>query len=471
MARISEQQYIDSAEALLTAGLTDQLTELHDLYVAQQPVDYEFSETASNFLPSLGRAFGDIYSAVTSPIDTIANLGELVDSGVANLGQEIQDVVDPNAPEIQGQEMGEAMLGMLKDRYGSVDAVKNTAMNDPAGMLLDASAILTGGGGLAAKAPGIVGKTGEKISKVGQAIDPITGTVKAPVALVEGVTGQPISRMLYQSGMKPSTTIPPKKRAELLDQGLELGASPTERSINRLNNKKQELFDEVAILEDQSSVANVVEPQGLFKHIDEVKADYAPPVINTSAALKAIDDVVDQMQEAIELNGGNKLTVKELGRIKRNIYKQLNYDKKTGSIDLPSEKAMKAIARAAKEQIENVVPAVKKKNQLAGQITEVQNKIQLPASGRIGNRDLIGIGAPIKVGAGQAAGGDVGGILATLMSLADAPVAKTKLAIGANRAGKVVRNPKTAPTATGTALSGRLTEAMEKEERKRLYNQ
>lgn len=35
MARISEQEYIDSAEALLAEGLTDQLTELHDLYTAQ----------------------------------------------------------------------------------------------------------------------------------------------------------------------------------------------------------------------------------------------------------------------------------------------------------------------------------------------------------------------------------------------------------------------------------------------------
>ena len=376
-----------------------------------QPVDYEFSESAKNFIPSLGRAVGDFFTPFLSPIDTAKNVGSLIQSGAYNLAQEVQDVIDPNAPRLPNQEMGEAVAGMLADRYGSADAIKRTAMDDPAGMLLDASSILTGGGTLAAKTPGMVGKVGQQVAKVGQTIDPVTGVLRAPASAVEKITKRPLSEMLYQSAMKPSTTLSPKKRKELLKAGLDAGATPHEGSVSKITGQRAQLLDDVYEIEKQAKATDLTDPKGLFKYVDDVKTEYAPPVINTTAALKAVDDVVDQMQEAIFMNGGNPLTVQELARIKRNIYQQVDFDERRlrGAIDQPSDKTMKAIARAAKEAIEEIVPEVKTKNHLYGVLSDLQDKLQVPAANRIGNRDLVGLGLPAAAGAGQVVAGNAGG--------------------------------------------------------------
>nr|BAR33251.1 hypothetical protein [uncultured Mediterranean phage uvMED] len=472
MNRITEQQYVEAAEQLRSAGLTDELKELHSLYTSQaanQPVDYKFSETAKNFPSSLGRALGQYVTPFLSPIDTATNTGRLIKSAGYNLAQEVKDLYDPNGKRLPNQEMGEAVAGMLADRYGSVDALKKTAMEDPAGLLLDASSILTMGGGLAAKAPGLAGTAGQQVQKAGAAIDPITGIVKAPAAAIEAYSGRPVSEMLYESAMKPSTILSPEKRKELIKTGVQLGATPTQDSVKKIQGQRQQLLDEVLDIELQSKATDVVDPQGLFKYIDGVRAEHAPPIIDAMDDLNAIDGVVDKMQDSIFMNGGNPLSVQDLARIKRDIYKKVDYDKerKRGAYDLPTDKARKQIARAAKEAIEEIVPEVKQKNQLWGAMKDFQENLHIPASNRISNRDIIGLGLPAAAGAGQVMAGNAGGVLATTLGILDRPVTKSRLAIGTNRLGKAVRSPVAPLVSASNVNMGRLTQAMEEEEKKK----
>lgn len=460
--------------------------QLKNRTVAQQPVDYEFSQTAANFLPSLGSALKDTYNAVASPVETAKAVGGLARSGLANAGQMLQDALptpvvsgmnrlenlvtgrdlpvgeDAKSYRLPNQEAGEDFVGFLDDRYGSLDALKTTAMEDPAGMLLDLSGLLTGGGSTAARMGGTVGKIGQSVQKAGQMLDPITGTVKAPVAALEYATGKPISNMLYESAMKPSTTLSPEQRKKLVEDGMRFNAKPTPKSVERLEAQKQQVFKEISDIEDSAKLyGNLVDPQDLFKYVDDVRTEYAPPILNSSEALKAIDNVVEQQLESIFLNGGLDLTVQDLARIKRKIYEQVSYDKRFGAnkIDKPSEKTMKAIARAAKEAIEEVLPSVKEYNKLYGDIVEVQKNLQLPATNRIGNRDMMGIGAPIKTGAGGAIGGDTGAAVGATLGILDMPRAKANIAITMNDAGKAVRSPRTAGALTATSLAGRYEDA------------
>ena len=71
---------------------------------------------------------------------------------------------------------------------------------------------------------------------------------------------------------------------------------------------------------------------------------------------------------------------------------------------------------------------------------------------------MVGIGAPVKAGAGAAAAGDVGATLGFLQSLADAPTIKTNLGIGANRAGQLLRNPTYQKLELAAGQGGRLEE-------------
>lgn len=491
---MDKEDYLSKAEILKNAGKFDALLDLTRLYKSQQPVDYDFGKSVENFMPSLMAAGGDLAHAVMNPIDTATSVAGLARSGIANAGQMLQDTLPEvvvsnmnrlenaitgrdlpieNAKDYQlpKQEAGEAFAGMLDERYGSMDALKTTAMNDPAGLLMDLSAVLTGGGSAIAKGGGQATKLGNAIDKVGNVIDPLTGVVKAPVAAVETMTGQPISRQLYQSAMKPSTTIPKNQRVELLDQGLELGATPTIRSQNKIEEKKQSVYDDIEALEN-SVDASTTSPQGrLFDHVDEVRRDYNPPILNSAEALATIDKVVDAQLEALYLNGGQPLTVKDLSRIKKHIYKNVSFDKKQASrsIDQPAEETMKAIARSAKEQIEEIIPDVKTLNAEYGKIANVQDKIQNPASARVGNRDLVGIGAPIKVTAGAALDGGVGTVLGGILGLVDAPVTKSNLAVATNRAGKTLRTSNKFNQFRNASLAGRYEQAAlaDEEERER----
>ena len=495
---MDREEYLKNAAILEDRKQWDALKELTALYQAQlpkEPVDYDAIQSIKNFPSSLAGVFGDLYTAVTNPIDTTVALGTLARSGIANAGQMLQDALplpvvsgmnrlenfvtgrnlpvgeDAKTYRVPRQEAGEAFVGMLDDRYGDMDALKTTAMEDPAGLLLDLSSVLTGGGTIAAKTGGQAAKVGDAMKTVGNAIDPLTGTVKAPVALIESATGQPVSRQLYQSAMKPSTTLTLNDRTRLLDAGLELGATPTLRSQNKVQAKKNEVYREIEELENTVD-ASTLSPQGrLFEHVDDVKKEYLPPVIDTVEVRKTIDGVVDQQLEALFLNGGKNLTVKELSAIKKRIYDKISdsYSKKAGEspIDKPSEQTMKAIARSAKEQIEELIPEIKALNAKYGTIVDVQEKIQNPAAARVGNRDLVGIGMPVKVTAGAALDGTTGGVFSGLLGMVDAPVTKSNLAVATNRAGKAVRSPNN-PFRT-LSLAGRYEQAVlaDEEERER----
>lgn len=505
MAQITEQQYKDAYAFYRRKGLNDKAQAVAEQYKqfqanqqpapAPQPVDYQFSESAKNFLPSLGSALGDLYYAVSNPVDTAVAVGNLARSGVANAGQILQDALPESAVSnmnrfgnavglreqpvdnakdyrIPGQEAGEEFAGMLDNRYGSWDATKTTMMQDPAGVLLDASSLLTGGGTAVARLPGTMGRVGQKVRQAGEFLDPITGAIKAPVAALEAYTGKPLSNTLYESAMKPSTTLSPAQRKKLVEDGLEFGATPTARSVDKLEAQKQKVFREIEDMEDASQIfGKLSDPQDLFKYVDDVRNEYAPPILNSGEALRAIDKVVEQQLEAIYLNGGQQLSVQDLARIKRKIYEQVSFDKSfgKGNIDKPSEKTMKAIARSAKEAIEELLPGVREYNELYGDIANVQRKLQVPAANRVGNRDMMGIGAPLKTGVGGAVGGQPGAVVGAGLGILDMPVAKANAAIAIKDAGKAVRSRGVSNAVVAGAIAGRYEQAVlaDEEERER----
>jgi hypothetical protein len=78
----------------------------------------------------------------------------------------------------EDEEAAKAVGKFFADRYGSFDAFKQSFATDPLGVASDVAIIFTGGAGLAAKVPGVAGKTTQTISKIGTAIDPVLGGAK-----------------------------------------------------------------------------------------------------------------------------------------------------------------------------------------------------------------------------------------------------------------------------------------------------
>tara|TARA_R110000868_G_scaffold128833_7_gene337251 strand:- start:5222 stop:6778 length:1557 start_codon:yes stop_codon:yes gene_type:complete len=154
-----------------------------------------FNRAASNFLPSAGQFATDLATPFLHPIETATN--------IYNLGEGIIQLAIPG--EQGNEEMARSVGNYLADRYGGFENIKETFAKDPVGLAGDIAMIFTGGGALAAKVPGIVGKAGNVAQKFGRAIDPMTPVSKTAGAGLQltGEVGKHVLGMTTGAGYIP----------------------------------------------------------------------------------------------------------------------------------------------------------------------------------------------------------------------------------------------------------------------------
>jgi hypothetical protein len=147
-------------------------------------------EALKNTPKSAGNFVGGLYQAVRHPIDTLGNVADIAVGGVYNaLPKPLQrglDYLETN-PEAQQRAIGKAdMVGqMYKDRYGSMEGVKNTLATDPVGVAGDVSTVLGVG---AAVTPG---KLSAALSRASSLTNPLSAV--APIARGVGKVVEPVA--------------------------------------------------------------------------------------------------------------------------------------------------------------------------------------------------------------------------------------------------------------------------------------
>ena len=153
-----------------------------DAYLAQQREDAMPTgrtwaqvgrEAVSNIPESGMQMLKGLYTAVTRPRETLEQLGEVLTGAYARFIPQEWMARPDKAQEFI--EKANAVGGVYRDRYGSVEALKNTIATDPVGFAADVSTI-TGVG--AAAAPG---RAGQVLGTVSRVTDP-TRVIAAPVA-------------------------------------------------------------------------------------------------------------------------------------------------------------------------------------------------------------------------------------------------------------------------------------------------
>ena len=152
-------------------------------------------QAITNIPSSAAKFGGDIYHAVTNPVETVTNMGLLGAGAIKNaLPKSVTDFITSISKE-PGQidkavEIANAVGGEYAKKYGSMEGFKTAIATDPVGTAADISMLLTGGGSVAAKLPGMVGRAGETVANVGRAIDPLNIAVNAvakPARLAEAL--------------------------------------------------------------------------------------------------------------------------------------------------------------------------------------------------------------------------------------------------------------------------------------------
>jgi muramidase (phage lysozyme) len=172
-----------NAEFALTPVQAQAQTQQANATPAKMPWSDVAYGAVTNLPASAGKYGKELYEAVTSPIETVKNIGMVGGGAIINqLPKSAQDWLmgiasDPQKMQ-QSVQMAQAVGGEYAKKYGSIEGFKQALSSDPVSVIGDMSILLTGGGAAVAKAPGLA-KTGQVVGQVGRTIDPFNLATKA----------------------------------------------------------------------------------------------------------------------------------------------------------------------------------------------------------------------------------------------------------------------------------------------------
>lgn len=177
---------------------------------------------------SAGELTKNIFSAVTKPkqtVETIVDLSKGVGAKVGEMALENTDFgqkflvkaneqrIAKGIPPLKQDASGKFQventpeldklnqLGQFfKDRYGSLDKLKETAIEDPIGVLADVATIFTAGGAATTKIGqvskvGGISKAGQTLTKAGQMVEPINAVTKTASGVTSSVKNSTVGRI------------------------------------------------------------------------------------------------------------------------------------------------------------------------------------------------------------------------------------------------------------------------------------
>ena len=176
-----------------------------------------------------------IYQSVRHPIDTGENLLKAGAGAVRNL---IPAEYQSQRPEaIKASQTADAIGQFYKQRYGSMEGVKNAIATDPVGVMADASAILSGGAAITPKAS----KLGQILSRAGEVTNPVKMATTAAGSVLN-----PTARALMNSALKPTIEQHRKGDAAVaVDTLLKYGISPTQKGTMKIYDLIDELNQKI----------------------------------------------------------------------------------------------------------------------------------------------------------------------------------------------------------------------------------
>jgi hypothetical protein len=184
------------------------LAQIANQLMQQKPKGSIAEQALRNLPSSTANLLGDLYTAITNPIQTA--------KGVLDLGAGILQSVAPESlvqmigEDKPSREVARKVGQFYADRYGSVEGAKKAIAEDPAGVMADLATVLYGGGAALKVAPQTT-KAGQVLSKAGTYVDPLSligKGVKGAASAITPVIGQTTGagaesiRQAYRAGQE-----------------------------------------------------------------------------------------------------------------------------------------------------------------------------------------------------------------------------------------------------------------------------
>lgn len=299
------------------------------------------AKAAGNLPRSAFELGKSVFKAVTRPVETVKSLGRVVKGAGAktgellientDIGQQLLEKANANRVQAGLEPLKRDASGKLQaedtpdlqafnqvaqffaDRYGSLDKIKETAIEDPAAVLADVATILTGGGAAASRIGqaskiGGVARAGQNLSRLGQQLEPINAVTSGASKLSSGLQNTLAGRVASEAiptakGLQQGQVVKALDltQGDLANIGKSTGNDVTE--FMSKNNLLRNTPEEVATALNDSRAATMKQVRD---YVADVKRLYSPediPAIKPSlqSILDDIDGVTGLEQSAADI--------------------------------------------------------------------------------------------------------------------------------------------------------------------------
>jgi hypothetical protein len=283
----------------------------------------------------------DIFSAVANPIQTGKAVGSLISGTAAqgaskvlegtDIGQSFiakmnESRVSRGLPELERDESGSFVLpdtpdmqvaatvgNYFKERYGSVEKFRESAVEDPVGVLGDIATVITGGGAVVRQVGNIgnvsgVSRVGQTIMNVGDAIEPTTAITRS-IGATGGVIGDTTLGRSVGEAMPTASRVAESQVVKALDLTQGDIARITQKTGNNVtdfmvrNNVFKETPEQIVLALDDLKTTRMADVR---RPISEVKTIYK------KADVPRVSDALTTVQQSIDGVPGLESTLKEV---------------------------------------------------------------------------------------------------------------------------------------------------------------
>jgi hypothetical protein len=403
---------LDELYGAPASGLNADLYGLPKSVEKSKPMGYGemFGQAMMNIPSSAGNLVSGLYHAVTNPVQTASGVMDVAAGGLKNaMPQSVVDFVNkfetnPEAAQRAVMAANEAG-GALKQRYGSIEGIKNTIATDPVGAMADLSTLITGAGGLVrggaiglnaipkssvspiAKTVSGLNTTADVLGKAADVTNPINAMVNLPgkaydlagaltkqgLALKTGVGTEPITQAV-KAGQEGNTTFLENMRGQVpITQVLD----DAKTNLAKMNLDKQaEYRSGMGNIKGDTSVLDFA---GIDKAIKDAESmAYFKGKVKDKTAAKVLDDIKNKVADWKKSDPAEYHTPEGMDNLKQSLWEDFG---KLGMEEKTAYSAGKQIYDAVKKEISTQAPeyskVMKNYTDATEQIKEIERALSL----------------------------------------------------------------------------------------------
>lgn len=486
---------LDHAPAQPPAGY--KLDEQHTVLADDAP---SLTGFIKNLFASGGNMAADLYGSVRHPVDTLEGLAKVIMGGAGRgfqtVGLESRKDSEMSPQEQESLAAFDGLVKHFKDRYGSLDAVKETAYRDPAGLAADLSMVLGGAGEMAEA--GNLGRTSRALKTGAAAANPLTVPSMATSRLLQTLPNtaaanglrDALNRAALRGGF---STLTDAAKVDNAVVAMGEGSVPfSDAGLEQSRNRGQQLqavkrtmtqyapgdVDQTPIELKLDEISrnrwNQPNPQGDVKQVEKVRQNWRERTgglpMNDPNTGKPIKDRWGNPM----FTEGLPLSVDEAETLKEGTYANNKYGSEVPPHLAATNEAEKAIGYMLKTDLEKHIPELQglnddiaKQIDLQGILEDALNKYKNQgkgfgslkeafSTGKLIATGLVGSGGAVAAHSpALAAAGPTSNLVYAALSN---PVVQTKIAIAINKAQQW--NPNFAGKATMANAVARVREYM-----------